>query len=118
MNSSAPNYFDCRLHYLQILVSLLIMELNNIKTKAIPILKKYGVTSAKIFGSYARGEARPDSDLDILISYEKQLSLFDLVGLEQELSEAIGIKVQIVTERALSPYIAPSVKRDAKLVYG
>ncbi len=94
------------------------MDLKQIEKKIEPIMRKYDVKSAGIFGSYARGEANKDSDLDVLINYNEPLSLLELVGLEQELSAALGIKVDVVTERFLHPYIAPSVKRDLKLVYG
>jgi predicted nucleotidyltransferase len=69
--------------------------------------KKLGV-----FGSYARGENNADSDLDILVEFGVRISLLDLVGLEQDLSESLGIKVDLVTERGLSKYIRPYVEKD------
>lgn len=69
-----------------------------------------------IFGSYARGEQQPGSDLDILVRFGKRLNLLDLVGLEQDLSERLGIKVDLVTENALSPMIRPFIERDLKKI--
>ncbi|MBK6931931.1 MAG: nucleotidyltransferase family protein [Saprospirales bacterium] len=68
------------------------------------------------FGSFARDEQHPASDLDILVRFGKRLTLFDLVGLEQELSESLGIKVDLVTENALSPQIKQFVERDIRQI--
>ncbi len=81
-----------------------------IVSKLSPYLpKKLGV-----FGSYARGESHPGSDLDLLVEFEKKINLLDLIGLEQELSEALGIKVDLVSEKAISPYIKSSIEKDFK----
>jgi predicted nucleotidyltransferase len=67
-----------------------------------------------IFGSYARGENKTGSDLDVLIDldYSKQISLLDLVRVEQDLTEALGIPVDLVTERSLSPYLRPHIEKE------
>jgi len=65
-----------------------------------------------IFGSYARGENNANSDLDILVEFGERISLLDLAGLEQDLSDCLGIKVDIVTERGLSKYVRPYVEKD------
>lgn len=81
-----------------------------IVSKLSPYLpKKLGV-----FGSYARGESHSGSDLDLLVEFEKKINLLDLIGLEQELSEALGIKVDLVSEKAISPYIKSSIEKDFK----
>ncbi len=69
-----------------------------------------------IFGSYARGDEREDSDLDILVQFGKRLTLFDLVGLEQDLTEALDIKVDLVTAKSLSPLIRPFVEEDLQKI--
>ncbi len=70
----------------------------NIKRAIIPILKRNDVVKAGIFGSYARGEETMKSDIDILIKYRarSRKSLLDLVGLELELEEKVGKKVDLV----------------------
>ncbi len=69
-----------------------------IKKKAVPILKRHAVKHAAIFGSFARGAAKANSDVDILIEYKTHdKSLFDLVNLKCELEETLGRKVDIVT---------------------
>jgi len=81
---------------------MITMEQQNVIKK---ILEPYAPEYIGIFGSYARGEEQPDSDLDLLVRFGKRLTLLDLVGAEQELSEILGIKVDLVTENALSPLI-------------
>lgn len=69
-----------------------------------------------IFGSYARGEQNATSDLDLLVRFGKRLTLFDLVGLEQALTESLEVKVDLVTENALSPFIREYVEKDLKKI--
>lgn len=92
------------------------LDLNVEKIKQ--ILLKNNVEFAGVFGSYARGEHRPDSDIDILVRFSAPKSLFDLAGLEIELSESLGKKVQIVTEKYLHPYLQPYVSKDLQVLYG
>ena len=68
---------------------------------------KYKVKKIGIFGSYVRGEQKGKSDLDILVEFEEdaKLSLLDVVGLEIELSDLLGIKVDLVEKKSLKPYI-------------
>ena len=83
------------------------------------IIKKLAPYEPKklgVFGSYARGENTMHSDLDLLVEFGLRINLFDLISLEQDLSESLGVKVDLVTERALSPYIRPYVERDYKSI--
>ena len=69
-----------------------------IKKKILPILKKHAVKRAAIFGSFARGEAKAKSDIDILIEYQgKNKSLFDLVDLKSDQEKTLSRKVDLVT---------------------
>jgi len=81
------------------------MNLDLIKRDAVPILKKHGVTKAGLFGSVVRGEAKKGSDIDILVNVGKETSLFDLVGIELELGEKLGKKVDLVTYKSLHPLL-------------
>lgn len=89
-------------------------------TRAIsPVFKKYGVKYAGLFGSQARGDARPDSDIDILVTLgDKPLSLWDFVGLKDELSECLKKPVDLLSDRAVVPYFRDYIYRDLKKIYG
>ncbi len=81
------------------------------------ICRRYGVRSLRIFGSVARGKARPDSDVDLLVRFRKPISLLQLIRLERELSEVLGVRVDLVTVRSLSPYIRSDVLASSKVLY-
>jgi predicted nucleotidyltransferase len=65
-----------------------------------------------VFGSYARGEEKENSDLDLLIDFDTKVNLLELIGLEQELSEQLGIKVDLITLRSVHPALKPSIEKD------
>ena len=69
----------------------------------LPVLKQYRVSRAGVFGSFARGEAVSDSDLDLLVDLPDGSSLLDLVGLQQDLSDLLGLEVDAHTYRSIHP---------------
>ena len=84
----------------------------NIKKKIVSILKKNGVVKAGIFGSYARGEQKKRSDIDILIKQKGNKSLLDLVGLEMELGKKLKKKVDLLDYDGLSPYLKDRILKE------
>lgn len=94
-------------------------ELSEIKKKIKPVLKKYPVSYAGVFGSFARGDEKKRSDFDVMIRLKPKssFSLFDLIGMERELTNKIGCKVDLATEKSIGPYIRSSVFRDLKSIY-
>ena len=76
------------------------------------VLSAFRPTLIGIFGSYARNEQTKESDLDILVNFGETISLLDIIGLEQELSEKLGIKVDLLTERAVHPKIKKYIEKD------
>ena len=88
------------------------MNIEEIKGKILPILKKYGVTRAGIFGSVVRGEAREDSDIDILVEIESRMSLLDFVGLKLELEEALGKPVDLGEYSEIKPIIKEQILEE------
>ena len=92
------------------------MELAEIGNRVAPVLRKYRVARAAIFGSYARGEEREDSDIDILIEFKGDRSLLDLAGLKIELEEAPGRKVDVLTYNSLYPLLKDRILNEQKLI--
>ena len=88
------------------------MTLDEIKEKILPVLQKYEVTKAGIFGSFARGEAGDDSDVDILVEIASRISLLDFVGLKLELEDILGRKVDLGEYSTIKPIIREQVLRD------
>lgn len=87
-------------------------RVDDIKNKALPILKEAGVIRSSLFGSYVRGEEREDSDIDFLIEFPKGKSLLDLVRLERKLKEALGKDVDVLTYRSISPLLKGYIEKD------
>ena len=85
--------------------------------KAVSILVNHGAKKVSIFGSYARNEQNPESDLDIIVEFSERKSLLDIVGIEQELSDKLGIKVDLLTEKSISPYIIDRIKKEIIVIY-
>ena len=73
----------------------------------------YGVRRIRLFGSVARGEAGPESDLDVLADFEPGRSLLDQVGFEQDLEDLLKCPVEVVAEGGVSPYLEEQILREA-----
>ena len=84
----------------------------------INICRQNDVSMIGIFGSMARGEAKKKSDIDLLVRFSKRKSLLAMVRLERELSEALGRKVDLLTEASISPYMRKTVLKEMKVIYG
>jgi hypothetical protein len=94
-------------------------KLNTLKKlipKIIEVLKKNNVKKAGIFGSYARGEEKKDSDIDILIEYPKGIG-FGFAGIEIQLTKALKKKVDLVSYNGLSPYLRENIlNQEIKII--
>lgn len=78
------------------------------------IAKSHGAITVKVFGSRARGDARPNSDLDLLITVRPGTSLLDVIAIQQDLEDLLGIPVEVLTERGLHPLLRDSILAEAK----
>ena len=87
-------------------------EIEEIKTKRIPVLKEYNVTKAGIFGSYARGEQNKKSDVDILIKIHDDAGLLTLISLKLELQKTIKRKVDIVEYETIRKELRKRILND------
>ena len=94
------------------------MNREEILDKIVRILKRRGARKIAIFGSYARGEEAPDSDVDVIVEFSGRKSLLDLVGIELELSDELGNKVDLLTEKSISPYLIDRIRNEMVVIYG
>jgi predicted nucleotidyltransferase len=95
---------------------------DELREKILPVLLPYGVKRIALFGSVVRGEDAPESDVDILVALKPPherppLGLFKWIALEQELSQKLGRKVDLVTEDGVSPYIRPYIEQEKVILY-
>ena len=93
------------------------IQIQNITKKIIPTLKSQGIVKAGIFGSYATGEAKENSDVDLLVELKDDKSLLDLVGLKLELEDVLGRKVDVLTYNSLHPPLRDIILNEQKLIY-
>lgn len=88
------------------------VNINQIKKKAIPILKEAGVTKSALFGSVVRGDDNKDSDIDMLVELPDGKSLLDLVRLQRKLEEALKKKVDLLTFNSIHPLLKDYIRKD------
>ena len=90
-----------------------IEELTEIREDVRRIAAARGATSVRVFGSVGRGEQSASSDLDLLVDMAEGRTLFDLIALSNDLEKRLGVKVDVVTEASLSPYMRGRVLDEA-----
>ena len=88
----------------------------NKREDVLRVARLHGASNVRVFGSVARGEAGPDSDVDFLVDMEPGRSLLDLGGLLMDLQELLGRRVDVVTERGLRERVRERVLREAVLL--
>ena len=92
-----------------------MLDINGIEVEEVlRVAKSHGATSVRVFGSRARGDARSDSDLDLLITARPGTSLLDVIAMQQDLEDLLGLKVEVVTEPALHPLLRDDILAEAK----
>jgi len=93
------------------------MDKEELFKKIVLFLKRYGVDKIGIFGSYVRDEATAESDIDILVNFSERITLLEFVRMERELSEALGLKVHLLTEKCISQYLIDDIKEEMVVIY-
>lgn len=91
-------------------------NLKNIVKKIYPVLRRHDVAKAAIFGSFARGENKRSSDLDVLVKFKGRKSLLDLADLKLDLEDVLGRKVDVLTYNALHPLIKQRILDEQKII--
>ena len=84
----------------------------DIRERILPVLRKHGVKRAGIFGSVARGDATPESDVDILVELDAGASLFDFIDVKHALEDALGKRVDLVQYAAIKPRLRDRILRE------
>ena len=92
-------------------------ELQEIKDIVIPIAKTYGVSKVGVFGSYARGEANENSDVDIYIEKGKLRSLIQYFSFVNDLEHSLGCHVDVVTTNAMDKEFVENIMREGITLY-
>lgn len=90
--------------------------LEDVKNKALPILKEAGVIRSSLFGSFVRDEAKKDSDIDFLVDLPRGKSLFDLADLQIKLKEALGKEIDIITYNSLHPLLKDRILSEQVII--
>ena len=87
--------------------------LEKYRAEILNLAMRHGAKDVRVFGSFARGEENQGGDLDLLVTLGEGRSLLDLVGLKQDLEDLVQRPVDVVTERALSPYLREHILSQA-----
>lgn len=87
--------------------------IDDMRDEILHIAKIHGAMRVRLFGSFAHGTARPDSDLDLLIDLDPSRDLLDVVAIKQDLEELLGRQVHVVTEAAINRRIRDAILKDA-----
>ena len=84
------------------------------RTDILQLATQHGARRVRIFGSIIRGTATESSDIDLLVAFEPDRSLLDLIGFKQDLQELLGRPVDVVSEGGLSPYLKDRILHEAQ----
>ena len=94
-------------------MELLLFENEQIKE----LLKQNAVSKLGVFGSSARNEETDESDIDLLVEFSKTQGLLAVIKLERELEKILGKKIDLVTEKSISPYLRSRILKELKIIY-
>lgn len=92
------------------------INIEEIKKRTVPVLKKHKVRRASLFGSVVTGDTKKGSDIDLLVELPLTASLFDLAGLKLDLEEMLGKKVDVLTYNSLNPLLKNRILSEEKAI--
>lgn len=93
------------------------MTIEEVRQKITPLFEEYGVLYAGVFGSVARGEDTPESDVDILVRLGTPMGMFRYMRFVNGLEQSLRKKVDLVTEKSLNKFVRPYVLPEVKTIY-
>ena len=96
---------------------MLLDVIHDNKETILRIAQQHNANNVRVFGSVVRGEEKENSDIDLLVSFQPGASLLDQVGLMNELREILGKKVDVISDRALNPYIRDKILKEAQPIW-
>lgn len=88
-------------------------SLRNRRTEILAAANRHGAHNVRVFGSVARGDDTADSDVDLLVDFEPERSLYDLVGLQLDIESLLGRRADVLTEGSLSAYLRERILAEA-----
>lgn len=94
------------------------MTLKEVREKIHLVLEENPVEYIGVFGSVARGEASPESDVDVLVKFSGRPTFAAYLKLDESLRRQLGREVDLVTEGAVNKFLRPCIERDLKMIYG
>jgi uncharacterized protein len=92
------------------------LSVEEIRLAALPILRRYGVTKAAVFGSAVKGQLRPESDIDILVRIGEDISLLGFVGLKLDLEQALSRRVDLVEYDMIKPRLRERILEEQETI--
>ena len=92
----------------------LLEELRNRRETLLAIAARHGASNVRLFGSVVRHEERPDSDVDLLVDIAEDRGFGDYLALVEELEKVLSRRVDVITERSLSPHFRPYIEAEAQ----
>ena len=88
-----------------------------LKNRIISILVQHGIKKIMVFGSYLRDEATTKSDIDIIVEFPEDISLLDHIRIEYELSEKLDMKIDLLSQNGISPYMKEQIMKEVIVIY-
>ncbi len=89
-------------------------SLAQLRSTVLHVTKKHGAKNVRVFGSFARGDQRKTSDIDLLVDLPESASILELAGLKLDLEETLNRKVDVLTDDSISPYLRDRILCEAK----
>jgi predicted nucleotidyltransferase len=94
-----------------------LYTITEIKERITPVARQYGLARVYLFGSYARGEAKPDSDIDLCIEKGKLRTLFELSGFCMDIEDVLKKQVDVVTTVGIDDEFRSNIEKDYEVIY-